>query len=45
MERVEFAGIVRIPPGADDQDGWVVLTAECKQAGNPALAFRVVVRR
>jgi hypothetical protein len=44
MERAELTGSLRIPSDAKYQDGWVVLTADCGQAGRPALAFRVLAR-
>jgi hypothetical protein len=45
MLRAELAGTLRIPLDAKTQDGWVVITADCGQAGRPALAFRVLLRR
>jgi uncharacterized membrane protein len=45
MEQAQLTGTLRIPLDAEDQDGSVTLTADCEQAGRPALAFRVVVRR
>ena len=44
MERSELTGSLRIPSDVKDQDGWVVLIADCGQAGRPGLAFHVLVR-
>jgi hypothetical protein len=44
MELVELTGTLLIPSDTKEQDGWVVLTADCGRAGRPALAFRVLVR-
>jgi hypothetical protein len=44
MQRGELPGTLRIPEGAAASDGWVVMRADCGPQGQPALAFRVLVR-
>jgi uncharacterized membrane protein len=42
-ERATKHGRLRVASGAKSRDGWVVLRANCGAAGEPVVAFRIVV--